>query len=208
MTKSTVSLIVCFLLLIVLASAQNVQELKEKWEDIRSEVSHIPTRERANARSPTVPSGAKAGRGPKTVQLTATLVAWISSQSENIVEEMEAIAKHNAETENFSVVHYLRYLRLYDSLKVIARQPIEQLKWVSKKAKVFSKIYQLALDMVAVYLSDLNNQLTKIELNEPKSKQVGVSAKWLELYESIRYIATHVSITISTTVFIYYRELT
>jgi len=78
-------------------------------------------------------------------------------------------------------------------LKVIAEKPIDSLKWVGKKAKVFARIYQSAMDVVHNYLLDLDAALTKIELAEPNSRQVGVSKKWVELYESIRYIATHVS---------------
>lgn len=128
------------------------------------------------------------------VPLTSTLVAWLSSQCEGIIEEMEAIAKQNSESSGFSVVNYLRYLNLYDSLTVIASKPIDDLKWVRRKATAFQKINAAAEELVGSYLVDLDSGLTKIEMAEPKSKQVKVSDKWLNLYKTIRYISTHVSI--------------
>lgn len=128
---------------------------------------------------------------PGSAQLTSTLVAWLSSQCEGIIEEMEAIAKQNSESGGFSVVNYLRYLNLYDSLTVIASKPIDDLKWVRRKAKAFEKINAAAEQIVASHLEDLNKALTDIELAEPKSKQVKASDKWLNLYKTIRYIATH-----------------
>lgn len=131
---------------------------------------------------------------PEEVPLTSTLVAWLSSQCEGIIEEMEAIAKQNSESNGFSVVNYLRYLNLYDSLTVIASKPIDELKWVRRKAKAFEKINASAEELVGSYLIDLDSALTKIEMAEPKSKQVKASDKWLTLYKTIRYISTHVSI--------------
>lgn len=129
--------------------------------------------------------------GSGNAQLTSTLVAWLSSQCEGIIEEMEAIAKQNSESTGFSVVNYLRYLNLYESLNLIARKPIDELKWVRRKANAFEKINQAAEAIVGGYLTDLNKNLTDLEMKEPKSKQVKVSDKWLTLYKTIRYIATH-----------------
>lgn len=134
---------------------------------------------------------ASAGR---EVPLTATLVAWISSQCEMIVDEMDAIIKNNVESSSFSVVNYLRYLNLYDSLKVVGNKgekDVPEFKWVYLKARAYAKVYKAALDVVSGYLVELDNQLRKIEDAEPKSKQVTVSKQWLSIYEVMRYIATH-----------------
>lgn len=126
-------------------------------------------------------------------QLTSTLVAWISSQCEMIVEEMEAILKYNSKTSGFSLVSYLRYMNLYNELKVVSSKNIDELKWVSKKVRAFAKTYLSAFNVVAGYLVQLDETLRNIEKNEPKSKQVSVSQAWVNIYETIRYIATHVS---------------
>lgn len=125
------------------------------------------------------------------VKLTPSIVAWISSQAESIINEMEAIVKQNTDTNKFSVVSYLRYITLYDGLKVVASKKIPELQWVARKAKAFTRTYKSAIDIVSNYLEDLDTQLTNIELNEPKGKQLAPSAQWLELYNTINYIATH-----------------
>lgn len=125
--------------------------------------------------------------------LTSTLIAWISSQCEGIIEEIEAIAKSNSESNNFSLVNYLRYLVLYESLAVVSSKPIDELKWVRRKANAFEKVNKAVEEIVLAYLNDLDAALTKLELAEPKGKQNKVGDKWLGLYKTIRYIATHVS---------------
>lgn len=133
---------------------------------------------------------------PEPVQLTPSLAAWISAQSEGIVAELEAIARQSANSNRFSIVNYLRYLELYNSLKVLSdRKNVPELQWVSKKVKAFSTIYKSVVNLLQDYLVDLGNALSLVEAEEPKSKQVTVSKKWIELYERIHYIATHVSIT-------------
>lgn len=202
---------VSFALLALLSTEScfaGVSELRAKWENVANGVKEIDQQAAVESASvasqeSSIPAQAETVQAapaesqvvdPNAPKLTSTLVAWISSQCDGIVEEMEAIAKQNAESNSFSVVNYLRYLNLYDSLKVVASKQIPELKWVLRKAKVFSTVYQSAIEVVANYLADLDASLTKIELAEPKSKQVSVSKSWVELYESIRYIATHVSI--------------
>lgn len=140
------------------------------------------------------PGGSGAQAGPQAPpMLTSTLVAWISSQSEAIVEEMEAIARQNSASDQFSVVNYLRYLSLYENLQVIVEKDIGKLRWVKRKVKAFSRVYSSAIEILTNYLLDLDAAMSKIEANEPKSKQTEVSKAWVQHYETINYIATHVS---------------
>lgn len=136
-------------------------------------------------------AGQEGEAGAKKVKLTSSLVGWISDQSEGIVDEMEAIAKFNAETTKFSVVSYLRYLTLYDHLKVVAGKPLSEFKWIAKKAKTFARIYDSAMQIVFNYLQDVDQALRQIEDKEPKSKQVDPSADWIKNYDIIRFIALH-----------------
>lgn len=130
------------------------------------------------------------------VKLTSTLVAWISSQAEAVIEELEAIAAENAASNQFSVVNYIRYLALFEDLKVIAnRKDVDKLQWVAKKVKALSKAHASAVEILTGYLTGLDFSLSKIEANEPKSKQVEVSNDWMQIYQTINYIATHVSVT-------------
>lgn len=127
-------------------------------------------------------------------KLTPTLVAWISQQSEAIVEELESIARYNSETSKFSVVSYLRYLTLFDHLKVVASKPTDEFKWIARKANTFARIYDSAMQIVFNFLQDVDKTLREIEDKEPKSKQVDPSKDWTKNYETIRFIALHVSI--------------
>lgn len=137
------------------------------------------------------------GDGP---QVTTTLSAWLSSQCEKIIEEMEALAKYNSQSDGFSVVSYLRYLVLYDGLTTVAKH----LDWVDRKARAFRKVNAAAEQIVSNYLKDLDNALYKIESNEPKSKQNKVDDNWLTTYKTIRYISTHVSDKNSLVDFLFY----
>lgn len=128
------------------------------------------------------------------IPLTPSLIAWISHQSEGIVEEMESIAKYNAESTKFSVVSYLRYLALFNHLKVVASKPIDEFKWIARKAKTLARVYDSAMQIVLNYLHDVDRSLGMIEAKEPKSKQVDPSKDWSSNYETIRFIALHVSI--------------
>lgn len=123
--------------------------------------------------------------------LTPNLIRWISTQTEGIVGEMEAIIKQNIEHGQFSIVGYLRYVALYDSLKLIVDKNIPELHWVSRKLRAYSKTYKSILNVVADYLVDLDTSLTRIEEAEPKGKQIAVGKDWLYLYNTINYIATH-----------------
>lgn len=123
--------------------------------------------------------------------LTPNIIRWISSQTEAIVGEMESIIKQNVESAKFSVVGYLRYVALYDSLKLIVDKDIPELQWVARKLKAFSKTYSSILNVVADHLSDLDTRMSRIEAAEPKGKQNAVGKDWLYLYNTINYIATH-----------------
>lgn len=137
-------------------------------------------------------------RAPPKVPFTATLVDWISSQSENIVEEMEAIVKQQVETYKFSVVLYLRFLDLFHKLKVVAgHDHVAEFGWVAKKVKAYEQIYNSVYQMVTLYLGDLDRKMSIIEANEKKGKQEPVNKVWVQLYETIYYIATHVSMSLS-----------
>lgn len=127
------------------------------------------------------------------VKLTPSLIDWISHQSEGIIEELEAIAKFNAESNKFSVVSYLRYLTLFNHLKVVANKPIDKFSWIARKAKTLSRIYNSAMSIVMNYLQDVNQTLRTIEDNEPKSKQTEPTGDWFKNYEIIRFVALHVS---------------
>lgn len=130
----------------------------------------------------------------KEIALTGSAVAWVSSQCENVVEELEAIVQQNAQTLRFNAINYLRYLHLYNSLKVVAQQKVKELKWVGAKAKAFEKVYSSVEDALYVYLQGINSRLSFLESTEGKGNQKGVGYYWRILYETIDYIAHYVSI--------------
>lgn len=126
------------------------------------------------------------------VLMTPTLAAWISSQSENVVEEMEAIVRRQIASKQFSVVLYLRYLSLFNSLKVVAsKENVPKFDWIAKKVRAFGHVYENAYNIVTIYVKDLDAAMTKIELNEKKGKQNPVSKEWVNIYQTINYIKTH-----------------
>lgn len=131
----------------------------------------------------------------RPANLTSSIVAWISSQAESVIGELDAITRVNSQTDNFSIVNYIRYLELLQDLKIVAQGGVNipELNWVTRKVKVFSGPHRSALTLVRQYLNGLNAAMSEIESKEPKSKQVGVDNKWMELYQTVKYIQTRVS---------------
>jgi len=142
-------------------------------------------------------SGAVQAAQLQPAKLTPGLVDWISEQCEQMSQEMEAIIRLEADqsTMRFSLVNYLRYLELYDQLGAIAkRDDIDKLRWVSRKFRAYTRAYESANNLLLNYLLFLDEGLSKMEAKEKKSQQVGVSQAWVSFYETLQYIATHVSI--------------
>ena len=135
-----------------------------------------------------------AGNRPQP-KFTATLVSWINTQAEDIVGEMEAIARHNANTDSFSLVSYLRYIQLFEELSVISKDIKPKMEWIGKKVAAFKRVYKSAVEILLAHLDDLDASLGKIEAAEKKSKNAKPNKDWIRLYETINYIAKHVSLS-------------
>lgn len=190
---------------------ENGQEFKEgrqKWKEIVDEstqsnrelsrfqppVTNIPNEESLRIRA--------RARGSQTTGelpfLTGTLLAWITTQTENIVEELEAIAKDNAQSNVLSIKNYVRYLSINNELGVIARQPIDELRWVRNKYKIFAGVFESAQSVVSMWLHNRETELYREEANELSRDQHhirlnGPTKKWIKLYEDINFVATQVS---------------
>ena len=132
-------------------------------------------------------------------KLTHKLASWVSEQCEQMAEEMDAIIRLEAaeSEERFSLVNYLRYLSLFNQMSVVAmRDDVDQFRWVAKKVKAYRRAYDAATKLLQNYLRGLDSSLEQIEGAERKSKQEVVSQPWVQLYQTVNYIATHVSRTI------------
>lgn len=127
-------------------------------------------------------------------KLTPSLVDWISEQCEQMSQEMDAIIKTEVvdSAAKFSVVNYLRYLSLYDQLSVVAkRDDVDKFRWIGKKVRAYTNAYKGAINILLDYVRGLDVSLMELENKEKKSKQVGVSSEWAQLYDTVNYIATH-----------------
>lgn len=126
------------------------------------------------------------------VLLTPPRIKWISSQCEAIVGEIEAIIQQNVDLQ-FNIGSNLRYIALYDSLRLVASKRIPELEWVYSKLRAYGSqnVYQSVINVITTHLQDLDARMAKIEAQEPMGETPPPSKEWMDTYETVVYILSN-----------------